>query len=108
MSDNVDPEMEGTVFRKLPNATNVTVEAISTNEHCRIYWTRTQMCDQYESCNRGFGAPIKSAVFELLMAIHGVDHLHGHGYEVWVAKAHSYTWEEIEPKILDILSAVGG
>jgi hypothetical protein len=70
--------------------------------HGRIYWTRVEVCDKADKGERGFTTP-DSEVLRLIFAIPGVQIIHGAGYKIQIHISEAFSWDDIDPKVRQIL-----
>ena len=75
------------------------------NPDCRTYSARVELCDKYESAQRGFTNP-ESEILRLIWTIPGIQGLSARGYELQLVRTPAFGWEEIEPRVLELLNAL--
>lgn len=81
------------------------VETVSYTENHRMYHARVEMTDEYDEGQRGLHQP-QSAFYSQLLSIPGVQTVFGNGYEVCIKKGGAFTWEEVEPKIKELIAGL--
>lgn len=86
---------------------SVAIERVSTNQHYRIFHTRIQLGEGYISWERSFGYSSltsgRSALIDLLSDIRGIETMSIAGYQLRVTKGHAFSWDEVQPQIVQHL-----
>ena len=80
---------------------------IHPNKEMRSYYTRVELSDSWELAERGFSLP-DSTLLRMILGIRGVQKLMAAGYELTITKGGAFSWEEIEPEIIEILEGLEG
>ena len=81
------------------------VEPVPGSDHSMEYWSRVELSDSYDRGDRGTSSP-RTAVGELIYAVPGVQAFFMNGYSLRVYRSPAFAWDEITPKIVEILDGL--
>lgn len=77
---------------------------IPGDKDTRIYFSHTQLADHPEGAE--YGMEVESAVLEAALEVPGVAAAEVHGYHLSILKTPMYSWDEVEPKLLVLMTAL--
>lgn len=89
----------------LPNVLCERITSDSANEFLRIYVKRQMILDkdQLGDCG-GENLPPSLKPFRLdLLALNGVENIDIRAYEIWLQKARTYSWSEVENDVKELI-----
>lgn len=79
---------------------------LENEKDARMYFTRTRLCDQPMVVEAGTEQSCPNTLVGALLEIDGIAAVELHMYHVAVHKSPMYDWDEIEPRMLRLLSAM--
>jgi len=78
--------------------------SVAGNPEMRTYHVRLEMVEETVDCKRGTAT--ESSVAELLLSLKGIEALRLAPYHAIVMKAPMFAWDEVHPKVVEVMESM--